>query len=121
MRSCENTILFQSDFGLFNYTMIILCGMISTTVFVETCNVAYIIPVSECDLNLSSGEKGILSAVSFLGIILSSHLWGYLADTKGRRCVIMPTLLIAFLLSCASSLVQNFYLFVSLRFLNGFL
>lgn len=66
-------------------------------------------------------HRGILTAVSFFGIICSSHLWGYLADTQGRRCVIMPTLLVAFLLTCAASLAQNFYVFVTLRFLNGFL
>lgn len=95
--------------------------MILNAVLMETCGVAFILPVAECDLKLTAANKGILGAVSFLGIICSSHLWGYLADTKGRRRVIQPTLLVAFLLSCASSLVQNFYLFVTLRFLNGFL
>lgn len=101
--------------------MILLGGLITTTVLLETCGIAYIIPVSECDLRMTAGERGILSGVAFLGIICSSHMWGYLADTKGRYNVITPTLLVAFLLSCASSLVQNFYLFVTLRFLNGFL
>lgn len=81
----------------------------------------YVLPVAGCDLDLSTGRKGVLAAVSYLGIICSSHLWGYLADTKGRRAVIHPTLLLAFILSLAASLVQNFYLFVVLRFFNGFL
>lgn len=79
------------------------------------------IPLAECDLNLTPANKGILGTVTFLGIICSSHFWGYLADTIGRRRVIMPALLIGFLLTCACSLVQNFYIFVTLRFLNGFL
>lgn len=95
--------------------------MILNAVLMETCGIAFVIPVSQCDLKLSTSEKGILGAVSFFGIICSSHLWGFLADTKGRRCVIQPTLFVAFLLSIASSFVQNFYLFAALRFLNGFL
>ncbi|XP_031639091.1 synaptic vesicle glycoprotein 2B-like [Contarinia nasturtii] len=110
----------KAKFGFFNYVTIFLSGLILNAVLVETCGISFIIPVSQCDLNLTAGEKGILSAVCFFGIICSSHLWGYLADTKGRRKVILPTLFIAFLLSVASSLVQNFYFFATLRFLNGF-
>ncbi|XP_055326017.1 synaptic vesicle glycoprotein 2B-like isoform X1 [Sitodiplosis mosellana] len=110
----------KTKFGFFNYVIIFLSGMILNAVMLETCGMAFVIPVSQCDLKLSTSEKGILGAVSFFGIICSSHLWGYLADTKGRRCVIQPTLFVAFLLSVAASFVQNFYLFATLRFLNGF-
>ncbi|XP_055309491.1 synaptic vesicle glycoprotein 2B-like isoform X2 [Sitodiplosis mosellana] len=110
----------KTKFGLFNYVMIFLSGLILNAVLMETCGMAFVIPVSQCDMKLSASEKGILGAVSFFGIICSSHLWGFLADTKGRRCVIQPTLFVAFLLSVTSSFVQNFYLFVALRFLNGF-
>lgn len=94
--------------------------MILIATFVETCGIGYVIPVSQCDFKITLSEQGIMGCVSFIGVICSSHLWGYLSDTKGRRCVIMPTLIVAFLLSCASSLAQNFYLFIVLRFFNGF-
>lgn len=87
----------------------------------ETCGISFVMPVSSCDLKLTTTEKGILGGVSFIGIICSSHLFGFLADTQGRRKVIQPTLVIAFLLSVASSFVTNFYIFATLRFLNGFL
>lgn len=90
-------------------------------VFMESCVVAYIFPVSQCDLNLTTNEKGLLGAVAFFGMICSSHLWGFLADTQGRRRVIIPTLFIAFVLSVMSSVTDNFYLFATFRGLNGFL
>lgn len=96
-------------------------GIILGAVFMETCGVAYIIPISQCDLHLTTNEKGILGAVSFFGMICSSTLWGFLADTQGRRRVIVPTLLIAFVLSVMSSLTGNFLLFATFRGLNGFL
>lgn len=120
-----NNLIFFSirlpDFGIFNYILILLSGIIFTAVNLETCGISFVIPVSDCDLRLTASEKGMLTAAAFVGVILSSHLWGFLADTRGRRCIIMPTLFIAFILSVASSLVQNFYIFVTLRFLNGFL
>lgn len=118
-----NVCVFLSclEFGKFNYILIFVSGLILNAVLLETCGIAFVIPVSQCDLNLTSAEKGVLGAVVFAGIICSSHLWGYLADTKGRRRVIQPTLFVAFLLSVCSSFVQNFYLLATLRFLNGFL
>lgn len=114
-------IPFLTDFGIFNFILIFLSGLILNAVLMETCGISFVLPVSECDLHLTALEKGILNGIGFGGIICSSHLWGFLADTKGRRSVIQPTLFVAFLLSCAASLVENFYIFVTLRFFNGFL
>lgn len=70
---------------------------------------------------MTSANKGILSAIALIGIIASSHMWGFLADTRGRRKIIIPTLLISFVCTVLSSLVTNFSLFVTLRFFTGFL
>lgn len=95
--------------------------MILGTGTLEMVSITFILPLSECDLNLTSSDKGILAAVSILGVICSSHLWGFLADTKGRRFVIYRTCFVAFVVSVISSFVQNFYIFAGLRFLNGVL
>lgn len=117
-----NVFLFLvTEFGIFNFILIFLSGLILNAVLMETCGISFVLPVSECDLKLTAGEKGVLNAIGFFGIICSSHLWGFLADTKGRRSIIQPTLFVAFLLSCVGSLVENFYIFVTLRFFNGFL
>lgn len=89
--------------------------------FISIVNVLQIIPIAQCDLQMSASQKGVLAAIGFFGVICSSLLWGYLADTVGRRAVIYPTVFIAFLLSLVSSFIGNFYLFIFLRFLNGFL
>lgn len=114
-------LIFRTDFGLFNYILKLLCGLVQISVAMETMGITYILPVAECDLELNSARKGILAGTTFVGAIFSSHLWGYLADTKGRRRIIQPTLLVAFLISVVSSFIQNFYLFTVLRFMNGFL
>lgn len=90
-------------------------------VFLELCGLSMIVPIFHSDLELSDQQKGILGGAAFFGIICSSHLWGYFADTTGRKCVIQPTLMIAFALSVLSTFTNNFYVIVTLRFLNGFL
>lgn len=90
-------------------------------VLLETLGISYVLPVAECDLLLTTREKGVLSAISFAGIICSSHLWGFLADTRGRRAIILPTLFLAFASSALSSLTTNFWLITVMRFLTGFL
>lgn len=111
----------KKEFGFFNYLLILISGMILYAVSIETCGILYVFPVSECDLNLTYTQKGILGSSTLFGIICSSFLWGYLADTRGRRAVIVPTLFVAFFLSVCTSFVTNFYIFTVLRFLNGFL
>lgn len=119
----KNKLLINSsiEFGIFNYFLVLISGVILGAVLLETCAISFVMPVSQCDLKLTTKEKGVLGAVGSIGMIFSSHLWGYLADTKGRRIVIMPTLMIAFVLAVSSSVTDNFYIFALLRFLNGFL
>jgi MFS family permease len=111
----------RCGFGKFNYVLIVLCGSLMGCGFIELTSVNFIMPVAECDLNLSTSDKGILSAIGYVGVILSSHLWGFLSDTKGRRKTLIVSLLTAFFLTFISSLMKNFWVLVFLRFLNGFL
>lgn len=108
-------------FGKFNLILIVFAGGVMACAFIELTSINFIFPVAQCDLNLTSSNKGILSAIGYVGVILSSHLWGFVSDTHGRKATLVPTLLLAFGMTLASSLVNNFWLLVFLRFLNGFL
>lgn len=44
-----------------------VCGLILMAVINETMGMAIIIPAAQCDLELSSSRKGVISAVSFSG------------------------------------------------------
>lgn len=99
----------------------IISGTILTAFLLETIGISYVIAVAGCDLALSTQDKGILSAVGFLGVIVSAHLWGFLADTQGRRKVIVPTLFLTFAVTIVSSLMTNFWMMTVCRFLAGFL
>lgn len=109
-----------TEFGKFNYILIGISGMVLAASLFETLPISFILPVI-CELNLTSSEKGLLSAISIFGIITSSHLWGFLADTKGRRRIIIPTLFLSFTCTVLSSFASNFTGLIILRFFTGFL
>lgn len=90
-------------------------------VILESVGISFALPVVACDLALSYQQQGILGAICFLGIIVSSHFWGLLADTKGRKRTMMPALLSGFVVTFISSFSVNFNMMVVLRFLNGVL
>lgn len=110
-----------AEFGMFNYVLIFLSSLIVTVTVAEKTTISYLFPLSECDLHLTSTQKGTIGALNSLGMIVSFHLWGFLADTLGRRLVILPTLFMAFLISMGSAIVQDFHILAALRFFNGFL
>lgn len=96
-------------------------GFVLGAVLIECVAMSYVLPVSQCDMQLSTHEKGILSGAGFVGIICSSFAWGFLADTMGRKSVMQPTLLLASFSTLASTFVTGFHAFTVLRFLNGIL
>ncbi|XP_036319459.1 synaptic vesicle glycoprotein 2B-like [Rhagoletis pomonella] len=109
----------RTGFGKFNMWMILFSGMVLINVVLESVGMSFALPVIGCDLNLSHQEQGVLGAVSFAGVIASSHFWGFLADTTGRKRIMQPALLLGYIATICSSLSPNFITFAILRFLNG--
>ncbi|XP_037025575.1 synaptic vesicle glycoprotein 2A-like [Bradysia coprophila] len=108
-----------TGFGKFNYILIFLSGSILGASYVDIGGVNLILAISQCELELTNVHKGILSSIGYLGIILSSHLWGYLADTKGRKRIMVPALLMSFIFTVISSTATSFWVLVLFRFLQG--
>ncbi|RZC36930.1 synaptic vesicle glycoprotein 2C-like, partial [Asbolus verrucosus] len=75
---------------------------------------------TECDFNLSSIDKGKLSAMPLIGMIFGCSLWGSIADSQGRKIAIMLSLLVDFFAAMISSFANTFQLFLICRFFNGF-
>ncbi|XP_075154436.1 synaptic vesicle glycoprotein 2B-like isoform X1 [Haematobia irritans] len=124
LKAFEDAITFsealeRTNYGKFNYIIIIISGLVLANVLLETSAVAFYMPVAHCDLQLTNTRKGFLSAIGYLGMIVSSHLWGFLADTRGRRRVIRPTLIAGFVVTVISSFATNFWSMLVLRLING--
>jgi VNT family MFS transporter (synaptic vesicle glycoprotein 2) len=55
-------------FGKFNYIVTVLSGIIVLTSSIESYGVSFIFPVAECDLQLTTHDKSLLSIVSSTGM-----------------------------------------------------
>lgn len=113
--------LAKCGFGKYNGLLVLVAGFTLFNTVLEAMGISYILPIVECNFQLTTFQSGLLSAVSFIGIISSSHLMGYLTDVLGRRKIMAPSLLMGFAVTVCSSFAPTFELLFLLRFVNGFL
>jgi hypothetical protein len=60
--------IFFSEFGKFQYVLILISGTFMGSAFFETMGINYVLPVAECDLNITSkSQYGLISGVWFAG------------------------------------------------------
>lgn len=107
--------------GKMHYLLTFITGLIISASMTETMGMNFIMKSAECDLRLQPSDKGVLSSVSYVGIVSMAFFWGYLSDTRGRRDVMKWTLLCTSVASILSSFAPNFTTFVVLRFFVGVL
>lgn len=113
--------LSRLGFGIFNYFFIFIAGIVITIASYETIGISFVFTGVECDLNLTTQQKGVLSGISSVGLIIGSYLWGFYSDVVGRKKVIVPTLFLSFVASFISTLAPNYEVLLVCRFLCGFL
>ncbi|XP_063379382.1 synaptic vesicle 2-related protein-like [Cydia fagiglandana] len=71
--------------GTYNYRLltIVIYSLLAATAEVFTIGV--VTTAAQCDLGLDVEKKGLMSSIPILGVVVSAHFWGFLADTRGRR------------------------------------
>lgn len=55
----------------------------------------------------------------FVGMMLGGYMWGYMADQRGRRKVLVVSLAVNGLFGGLASAAPWFWLFLLLRFISG--
>lgn len=109
----------STEIGKFQSILVILAGLNAMGATIENVNFSFILPYAKCDLKLSIAEQSALSSVSFLGIVSTSYLWGFLLDTWGRKKVLCLTAFCGFFLSIFSTFATNTIILIALRFFAG--
>ncbi|XP_030379900.1 synaptic vesicle glycoprotein 2C-like isoform X3 [Scaptodrosophila lebanonensis] len=112
--------LLQAEFGKFHFLLLTICGLIYLNTAIGITIISFVLPTATCDFDMTSKDKGWLSASPMLGMLIGSYFWGCLADTKGRRIVLIVTLLADGICGLVSSLAPYYLIFLFIRFANGF-
>ncbi|XP_076172184.1 synaptic vesicle glycoprotein 2C isoform X2 [Ptiloglossa arizonensis] len=107
-------------YGRFHYSFLLLCGAMFVCVGCQNGINAYILPSAECDLKLSSEQKGLLNVAFLIGGVISALFWGVFADAYGRRYILLLTMMCDSILSIGGSLSQSFKILLIFRALSGF-
>ena len=107
--------------GRFNCIIIISSGLVLMGATIENISIAFVLPYAKCDLQMSTTEQGLISSIAFLGIVLSAHFWGFLADTWGRKKTIRLAAICALISALLSAFAMNATIMIILRFLVGIL
>lgn len=106
--------------GKFQYIILAVAGTAAICVVIENQCTAYVLPMAKCDLMISASEQGFINSVTLVGVILSSHFWGFMTDTWGRIRTLRLTLLLCCLASVASSFAFTSWMMIVSRLLVGF-
>lgn len=116
--SFEDTVA-ELGTGRFHLFIMLICGSSFLSSVNEGLSLGFVLPYVKCDLQMTPTEQGLLNSVGFCGIILSSHFWGFMADTWGRKKVMQVSVITTFVFSAMSSVASNVWLMITLRFVVG--
>lgn len=47
-------------------------------VIMEGLNMAIVLPAAKCDIEITTTEQGLINAIGFIGVVLTSHFWGFM-------------------------------------------
>ncbi|CAG9787473.1 unnamed protein product [Diatraea saccharalis] len=108
-----------TGFGKFNILSFLLCSSIIMGMAFELFSVAYLVPGSACELLTTSNQQGLMAAVPLIGVIATSHFWGYLADTRGRRKVLCFSMTLGFFTGGLAALSPDWITFSIFKFMSS--
>lgn len=136
--SCQDAFRCFPGYGKFQALLLAISGMIYATCAISTTTLSFVLPSAECDFNLTSLDKGKLSATPLIGqqshfaikmflfpyglisgMIVGCCMWGSIAESRGRKCALILSLLVDFLAAFSSAFATSFNWFLVCRFFNG--
>ncbi|XP_055385057.1 synaptic vesicle glycoprotein 2A-like [Condylostylus longicornis] len=110
----------ETFFGIFNYHILIYCGIIYAHSAIGLTSLSFVMPAAVNEFNLSSTKKGLLVAIPMIGMLFGSYFWGCLASTKGRKITLFVSLLMNGIFDILSIFMPNYISFTITRFFVGF-
>ncbi|XP_076755311.1 synaptic vesicle glycoprotein 2A [Xylocopa sonorina] len=111
-----------AGYGRFNVLLFLSALPVAWTGIFDTTTTAFILASAECDLQLTFFRKGVLTAMPFLAMALTSFLWDYVTPYLATKHLFVLALLLDSILDIvAATLVDSYYAFLAIKFFNGVL
>ncbi|CAH2085889.1 unnamed protein product [Euphydryas editha] len=101
--------------GLYIYIMLLILAFALEGMALDIFGLSIVV-TSACDLELTHTQKSTLLSMPFLGSVLLSYPWGYIADTQGRLKGLRICLWGSFILASLSAFSPNWIVLAVLRF-----
>ena len=114
-------LLSQIDVGWYHYKLLLKCALCIASDGIEIVSISFVITNLEPDLHLSNNDKGILTAMIFIGMITGGLIGGTVADHPkiSRKKVLQYSMLINGAFGALSSICNNLQLLLLMRFFSG--
>ncbi|KRT82740.1 membrane transporter [Oryctes borbonicus] len=111
----------ETGYGRFHYKVFSVCALNILCVGFQNGLTSYVFSAAQCDLGFKSQDLGLLNVAFMLGGTISAFFWGIIADVKGRRNILVWTILLDATTTLGCSFTQSFSGLMICRFLNGVL
>lgn len=105
--------------GRYHHFLLLITGLASMSLLLEAQCMGIVLPAAKCDLNITLEEQGFINSVAYIGIILSSHFWGFMTDAWGRMKTLQVTLLLSFVCSIVSGFALTSWMLLLSRLIVG--
>ncbi|XP_013139438.1 PREDICTED: synaptic vesicle glycoprotein 2C-like [Papilio polytes] len=111
--------LILCKFGRFHIRLLFtsMAAVFASTMVTTTSS--YILPMAECDLNMSIMHKGLLNAMPFFGQVGATFFTGFLVDAFGRRIFLVGGNAAIFVCTIIEGSSQNYWMLIVLKLLEG--
>ncbi|CAG9785740.1 unnamed protein product [Diatraea saccharalis] len=103
--------------GRYNLKYCLNLALFLVAVIVESVGYSYVLPAARCDLDMSDAQRGFISSIPYIGIVLTSFPWGYLVDTRGRKPILILSSLSSGILSILAGFMPELISFTACKFI----
>ena len=93
--------------GIYQFKVFIIFGLSIICFLMESTNMAFALPLAQCDLKLSISEQASINSICFVAAVVTNYFWGFLSDTWGRKNTLIVAYIIMFVFSSVSSLCST--------------
>ncbi|KAG6445740.1 hypothetical protein O3G_MSEX004066 [Manduca sexta] len=105
--------------GWYNIKFCLVLALFLIAAIVEPVGYSFVLPSAICDLQMTNSQRGFISSIPYIGVVLMSFPWGYLVDTQGRKRMIIYSSLATGTLGIAAGFMPNLISFTIFKFLTS--